>query len=445
MVDALADLGYSDPSPVQTAIIPKALRGVSLLAQSETGSGKTHAYLVPIIDRLDFSLAKPQAIILAPTRELARQIFEFAKAFVKYFPDFRLRLYTSEEEVKQNEEGRSMPPQLIIGTPGRLKDLLISRSIYPLDGVRTIVLDEADMLLDLGYFADIEDLFSKTSSPQIMVFSATLKPHLRDELRHFASADFEWDGTKSLTAASVRHHLVDIKHIGTSQAVLQFLRFRNPYLCLIFASRIEDVASLHASLKENGVDSLYFTGALDDRSRRKALREIRSGRHSVIVASDLLARGMDIPDVSDVVSVDLPNDLDFYFHRAGRTGRFGKEGDSWVFYNYDSENGPRALLAEGVPFDFYVLKNGLLESDPVGLAPRKKLSKKKPLPPAELQEIKIAKAKSRTKRVEPMYKKKKRFAIDKVKKKYRRKAIQRSIRKELARQSKNAAGKKNGE
>jgi ATP-dependent RNA helicase CshB len=152
---------------------------------------------------------------------------------------------------------------------------------------------------------------------------------------------------------------------------------------------------------------------------------------------------MDIPDVSDVISVDLPLDLEFYYHRAGRTGRFGKDGDSWVFYNADTTERPEELMANGVPFDFYVLKGDTLQKDPVGLAPKKKLSKKKELPAQEVREIKIAKALSREKTVKPMYKKKKQFAIDKVKKKYRRKAIQQSVRLELTKQWKAAAKKKN--
>ena len=165
-------------------------------------------------------------------------------------------------------------------------------------------------------------------------------------------------------------------------------------------------------------------------------REIRSNKYSVIVASDLLSRGIDIPDVTDVISVDLPSDLDFYHHRAGRSGRFGKEGDSWVFYNADSVKEAKRIMDEGVNFDFYILRKDELKPDPVGLLPKTKLSKKKDLPEEERKEISIAKALARPKHIEPMYKKKKQFAIEKVKRKYRKKAIQKSIRKELEKQYK---------
>jgi ATP-dependent RNA helicase CshB len=444
MVNALDKLGYHEPSPVQSAVIPKALRGVSLLAQSETGSGKTHAYLIPILEKTDTELNRPQAIIIAPTRELSRQIYDFAREFTKFYPHLHIRLYTPESDVAQNEEGQSVPPQIIIGTPGRLKDILVTRSLFGLQNVRTVVLDEADMLLDLGYFTDIEDIFAILNKPQTMVFSATLKQSLKDELHKFVRSDFEFESDKIQTASTVSHHLVDIKHIGASNALIQFLKIRHPYLCLVFVSRIEDLNQLYKDLKDNGIDALYFSGSLNDRSRKKALRDIRSDKYSLIVCSDLLARGIDIPDVSDVISIDLPNDLEFYFHRAGRTGRFGKKGDSWVFYNADTVERPNLLLEQGVKFDFYVLKKGELSRDPVGLAPKKKLSQKKELPEQEVKDIKIAKALTRERTVKPMYKKKQQFAIDKVKKKYRRKAIQKSIRKELEKQWKAEVKKKNG-
>ena len=436
MVSALNALGYKEPSKVQSTVIPKALRGVSLLAQSETGSGKTHAYLVPIIEKTDTNLNRLQTIIVAPTRELARQTYEFARQFQRFYQTLRVRLYTSEADVTQNEEGVSVPPQIVIGTPGRLKDLLVDKHILTLQNVKTVVLDEADMLLDLGFFVDIESIFALLKDPQTMVFSATLKQNLRDELAKFVRSDFEFENEKTETSSTVRHHLIDIKHQGTVNALVSFLNIRKPYLCIVFASTVKMVNEVAKGLKNNGINAIYFSGSLDDRSRKKAIREIRSNKYSVIVASDLLSRGIDIPDVTDVISVDLPSDLDFYHHRAGRSGRFGKEGDSWVFYNADSVKEAKRIMDEGVIFDFYVLRKAELNLDPVGLFPKTKLSKKKEFPEEEKKEISIAKALARPKHIEPMYKKKKQFAIEKVKRKYRKKAIQKSIRKELEKQYK---------
>lgn len=431
MVSSLNSLGYKEPSNVQTNVIPKALRGVSLLAQSETGSGKTHAFLIPTIERTDCNLNRVQSIIIAPTRELARQIYEFARQFNRFYQNLKIRLYTSEAETSQNEEGSTIPPQMIIGTPGRIKELLVDKHIFTLQNVKTVVLDEADMLLDLGFFEDVSAIVSLLKQPQIMVFSATLKQNLRDELAKFVGTNFEYQSEKTESSSTVKHHLIDIKHQGNVNALISFLNIRRPYLCMVFASTVKMVNEIHAGLKENGIDAIYFSGSLDDRSRKKAIREIRSNKYSIIVSSDLLSRGIDIPDVTDVVSIDLPSDLDFYHHRAGRCGRFGKSGDSWVFYNADTVKNAKAIMDEGVVFDFYTLRNDQLKEDPVGLLPKTKLSKKKELPEEEKKEIAIAKALARPKHIEPMYKKKKQFAIEKVKKKYRKKAIQKSIRKQL--------------
>jgi ATP-dependent RNA helicase CshB len=430
LVAALDKLGYHEPSPVQANVIPKALQGQSLICQSETGSGKTHAYLIPILQKIDPNLPRLQDLVICPSRELARQVYEFAKPFERFFPHLKIRLLTSEAEKTQNSEGLSQAPQLVIGTPGRLKDLLIDEYALDLHNLRTLVLDEADMLMDLGYFNDIDTIYSKLSSePQVMVFSATLTPGLKEKLHRYIKSDFLYESEQHMTASGVSHHLVDIKHVGALEALKSFLRIRNPYLVLVFASRKEDVNKIYEGLKEEKWSVVLFSGDLEQRERRKTIRLIKENRYQVIVASDLLSRGIDIEDVSDVISIDLPNDQEFYFHRAGRTGRFGKKGDSWVFYNADTVSRPQELLKAGVPFDFYTLKGDKLEIDPVGLLPKKKLSKKKAFPEEELRDVKIAKANSRVKRVKPAYKKKMRWAVEKVKNKYRHKAIERSIRK----------------
>ncbi|MCR4562457.1 MAG: DEAD/DEAH box helicase [Bacilli bacterium] len=431
MVASLKKQGYVDPSPVQQNVIPKALKGRSVLAQSPTGSGKTHSFLIPLIEKCDMNLKRIQSIIIAPTRELARQIYDFARGFCDHFPEFKPRLYSSETDVSQNLEGVKEPPQMVIGTPGRLKDMLVDQGLFGLQNCKAIVLDEADMLLDLGYFEDIEQIFALLKNPQVLVFSATLRQDLKAELAKLVKNGFDFEGDENKTAETVTHHLIDVKHIGTNEAILRFLKIKKPYLCLVFASKKETVAEIHAFLQANGIPNIYFAGNLEERARKKAIREIKKNNHQVIVCSDLLSRGIDIPDVTDVVSVDLPNDLSFYFHRAGRAGRFGKPGDSWVFYNVDSIAIPRQLADRGVKFETLAMKGDKIVPDSIGLATKAQGHKKKVLPEDEVKEIKIAKALSRPKQVEPMYKKKQKIAIEKVKRKFRRKAIKKSVRKSL--------------
>jgi len=435
-IGCLAKQGLVDASPIQETIIPRALRGESLICQSPTGSGKTHAYLVPIIDRVDENLPRLQSVIVCPSRELARQVYEFARPFQKYYQHLKIRLLTSEAEKSDNLSGLSQAPQIVIGTPGRLKDLLSGEYALDLHGVKSLVLDEADMLMELGYFNDIDAVYSlMPKEVQVMVFSATLDEGLREKLSHYVSSDFIFEGGKDQTAPQVKHHLVDIKHKDPVEAVKNFLVIRNPYLCLVFSSRKEEVRRAYDALKEADFSVTMFSGDLDQRQRRQVIRLIKENRYQIIVSSDLLSRGIDIDDVSDVVSLDLPGDLEYYYHRAGRTGRFGKSGDSWVFYDSDHEEKAKALLQQGVPFDYYELKAGSLVIDPVGLAPKTKLKKKKAFSPEEQREVKIAKAKSHTDKVKPAYKKKMRWEVERVKNKYRRKAIQKSVNRTLHRKA----------
>lgn len=430
MVSALKKLGYESPSPVQERVIPKALSGKSLVCQSETGSGKTHSYLVPIIDSLDLNLPRLQSIIICPSRELARQVYEFAMEIGKYFPRFKVRLLTSEEEKTKNSSGLSIAPQMIVGTPGRLKDILISDYELDLHGVRSMVLDEADMLMELGYFDDIDAIYSLLGERvQTMVFSATLEQSLKNKLERYIGSSFLYEGEDFKTAKLVSHHLVDIRHASKLEALEKFLEIRHPYLALVFASKKEDVKAIYQGLREDDIPCIMFSGDLDARERKQALRAIKANKHAVIVCSDLLARGIDIEDVSDVISLDLPQELEYYYHRAGRTGRFGKTGDSWVFYDSDSTKKPQELLSKGQEFDYYVLKGSSLSADPVGLAKKRKFTKKREFGKDEAAEVKMAKARTRGDQVKPGYKKKQKDEIEKVKRKYRRKAIQAAVKK----------------
>lgn len=426
----LESQGISVPSAVQGSVIPKALRGESLLAQSPTGSGKTHSFLIPIFQQKIASFDY-RAVIVSPTAELARQIYSFAQPLATAL-DVSLKLFTAENE---REEGKFLHPDVTVSTPGRLLDMLRSGMLSP-RSVRTIVLDEADMLLDMGFFDEVAEIMDYFKDPQVLVFSATLKEHLKSSLAKFVKASFNYEGGKEKTGSGVSHHLVDVRHADRAAAAARLISILRPYLSIVFVNKKEEAGAVYEALKRENLKAVVYTGDLSERERKKTMRLIREDRYEVIVASDLLSRGIDLPSVDCVISTDLPFDLDFYYHRAGRTGRFLAKGDSYVFYDNGEEAKAKALVDAGVPFDFMVLRKDGLRSDPVGLAPKKKLNRGKKYGEDEKREIDIVKARTNSKDVKPGYKRKQKLAVEKVKRKYRRKAIQKAIRKNLAKKGK---------
>ncbi len=433
VLSVLSENGYSNPSPVQQSVIPSALRGESVLAQSPTGSGKTHAYLIPILCRIDTKLPRLQAVIVAPTRELARQVYDFAMPFAKADSSLRVRLFSGNNNREADEEGLgpNSQPHIAIGTPGRLLDLFSSGLLNPKE-VKTAVLDEADMLLDMGFFEEASAILALFSNPQVLVFSATLKEHLKSALAKYVKADLRYEGGEIKTASEVSHHLVDVRHRERAAAAAELLRIKRPYFAIVFVNKKEEAAQVALRIRESGFGVVSYTGDLSERERRKTMRMIRENRYQVVVASDLLSRGIDLPDVDLVVSTDVPSDLDFYYHRAGRTGRFGKNGDSYVLYDMGEEQRAKALYEAGVPFDMLTIKGGQLVHDPKGLGIHKG-QKRQAYEDDEKREIAIAKARHSGKSVKPGYRKKAKLAVEKVKRKYRRKAISKAIRKNLSR------------
>lgn len=429
MVGSLARQGYFSPSPIQLRVIPRALKGETLMVQSATGSGKTHAYLIPIIEQIDLKNQNVQSLIIAPTRELARQIYEFAYKFVNEYKALKISLFISGREKEKTTQGLSIPPHIIIATPGRLLDV-INENLLTLRNVRTVVLDEADMLLREGHFDDVVEITSRLSGPiQYLVFSATLEHNLKVELSKFVGANLDIVNEDVLTSKNVTHYLIDIKHNDYLEATEDFIKQYNPYLLLIFSSTKERAKEVYISLKEKGYKAGLLTGDLSSRERKSIMKMLKNENIYILVCSDVAARGLDIEDVTDILNVDLPNNLEFYFHRAGRTGRFDKKGNCYSFYNNDSTKKPLELISQGVEFSYLAYKDHkIVEGKPI----EKKHPTKSKLDPELSKEIKKINAMSnaKNKKVKPGYKKKKEVAIAKAKQKHRREVIRKDIRRQ---------------
>lgn len=423
LVQALKEEGYTDLTPIQEATLAKILNGKSLICKSQTGSGKTHAFLVPLMNGVDPEKNAIQALIVSPTSILAEQTYEFAKNLARRYPTVSVKLVSPRQDksrlLDELAYGKTMP-KMLIGTPDQLVDLFIEKKVDS-TGIRVMVLDEADMLLDDSHRESIERLLAKIRPAQRLVFTATMKEHQVAETYRFVGADEIVDvDKKARVNRNVAHHLVDIKHRDPIEQIVAFIEKIGPYRLMIFASEKTRVERIYRELAERGLDCTIINGNLRSRENKNNLRRIHRGEFPIIVCSDIASRGIDIDDVSHVLSVDLPKDFDYYFHRAGRTGRNGKKGDSYVFFNDDDDTFERFRRA-GIDFDTYVLRKDALRKASEPSAKRKKNE-------ALESEIRREIAKVRTRKVKPGYKKKIAKTVAKVKSDHKRKIIRSNLR-----------------
>lgn len=427
LVSALTSLQYEDMTPVQEAAIPKILKGESLLVRSQTGSGKTHAFLIPLFEKLNPNINKVQAVVIAPTRELARQIYDFANQINKLYKGLRILLLAGGLEKSRNSEKLALGPQLIIATPGRLMDIGFENSVITFETVETIVLDEADMLMDQGFFQVVSDILVRLHSAQILVFSATIPVKLNHIIEKFVGKSHVIDIDKDQkTSSQVSHFAIDIHHQDYLEAILDFVKWKNPYLLLVFASNKKDVNQIYEFLTVKGHKVGLIHGDLESRERKSMLKRVKNDEFPIIVASDIAARGMDINNVTEVLSVNLPQDLDFYFHRAGRTGRYDKSGDSYVFFDYDTLLTIEKLENLGAKFTYLQYKDHEFLDKPM-VRRRHRVSSVERQDEELTTKISKTRSANKTDKVKPGYKKKVKTAIEQVKRQHRRKLINQKV------------------
>lgn len=437
IIKALHALNYEEATSIQDIAIPKILKKENVIVKSETGSGKTHSFLIPILNNLTFDRGI-EALIIVPTNELAIQTYEFFKEFKDYFPSLAIKLIINGVGLKKGEQQLKTNSQIIIATPTRLSYLLEDKSIN-LENCKTLVLDEADMLAETGFFGDIEKVYNKLNNPQIVVLSATISQSVRDFLKKNLPNDLIIENEKNSLKNKITHYFINTKHIDLLESVEIFLKNINPYLLFIFANTKKEVNDIYLFLKKNKYKVGIISGELSLRERKAMLRRANNNDFQILVCSDLASRGIDVNDVSDVLSVNIPNNIEYYFHRAGRTARNGKEGNSYVFYNHDSLDKVNQLINLGIDPKYLKITNKELVIDQ-----KPETKKKMNYVNVELvKEINKVTSRIKTKNVKPNYKKKVRVEAEKVKRKYKRKMIKKEIRKELDKKFK-SEGKKNG-
>ncbi|OCN04599.1 DEAD/DEAH box helicase [Erysipelotrichaceae bacterium MTC7] len=421
---------FEEPTMIQEKVIPLALKGKDIIGVSQTGTGKTHAFLIPLFNRIDATSNEVQAIVTAPTRELALQIYSKALEMQKVNKDIRIKLITGGTEKSKMSAQLRNQPQLVIGTPGRLKDLFLNEQSLMLQTAKMFVVDEADMTLEYGFLEDIDQICSRMRKVQMLSFSATVPEQLRLFLKKYMhqpeTVDIKVD---KKFKPRIEHVLIPCKHHSYSDMLLKLLPTFHPYLCLIFANTRQEASEATESMRNAGYGVIELHGDLSSRERRSAMKDIEQGKHNYIVASDIAARGMDIEGVSHVVSLGFPKELDFYIHRAGRTGRAGKKGICFALYNDKDEPAIRQLQVKGIHFEHKrVVGNELSELKPIFF------KRKRNDDPLEKEIAKIVKNKKQ--KVKPGYKKKQKIQVEKLKKKHKRALIQTEIKKQAKEKAK---------
>lgn len=409
-------MGFESLSLVQEKVLAHANDRDDLIITSATGTGKTHAFLFAIMERLDIQLMQTQAIILAPTRELAMQIMDFAKAMQTIDHNLTLALAIGGMDNTRLEKEIEKQPHIIIATPGKFMDVLTWNRLR-LDFVEICIIDEMDMMFDYGFIEDIDHIASHLQNEtNIYLFSATLPKGLQNFVRKYLrSAQVIDVPTDERLKPRINHYLINTRHREPNKQLLELITTINPLLCVVFANTIEEVESAADFLKSYGLACVSFHGDLESRRRKQILREIENQQVQYVVASDLAARGIDLPEISHVINLGLPShDLDFYMHRAGRTGRSGREGYAMSLVSKSDEVAIKKLMERGIEFEFkQISKDGLVDAR--SFVSIDKPQFKQSYDP-EIAQI-VARKK---KKVKPGYKKKQQQEIDRLNKRRRR-------------------------
>ena len=417
---------FKQPTPIQEQVIPSALRGKDVIGLSSTGSGKTHAYLIPIMEKVDPTKDEAQVVITAPTRELATQIYEMSKVITEIVPEIRVRLYVGgRERSKDIEQLEKSQPHIVIGTPGRIKDLFLNGGALRIDKANMLVVDEADMTLEYGFLDEIDTFAGRLGEHlQMLAFSATMPEQLKPFINKYMHHPITYQiGEKVRFNPDIKHVLVPCYHHSYAETILSILPGFQPYVCLIFANTRQEASLIAEELRKNKVSVSEIHGDLTSRKRKQAMKSIANAEHTYVVATDLAARGIDIGEVTHVISCGFPEDLEYYIHRAGRTGRAGSTGTCYALYQESDDQAIRSLQKRGIKFDHARHRTtGWQTLHPYG---QKRLKTDDELE----KKIAMIMTKKNTK-VKPGYKKKRAAAIDRVHRQKKREMIRSKIREE---------------
>ena len=416
IINGLSELKIETPTKCQNAVIPKMLQNKNIICGSETGSGKTFAFSLPILNQTDFSKPNCQAIIFCPTRELANQIYKNIKYFNKFNSAINVCNWVGgEDQNLQIKNYQKKQNQIIIGTPNRIKSNIKNLNLN-LSYIKTVVFDECDMIFDLNFVDDVMFLLDNLKLDfQIAIFSATITQRIKNFFKLYLKDNFEFDCSDKLQVVSnVTHYVVYNNFSGrNTNTLIKLLNSFQPYLCLIFVNSREDADDLYQHIIESIKSIVKLHGGLSIRIRKQIIKNIHKGKYQYVICTDLIARGLHFDSITQVISIGIPKNLIYYVHRSGRTGRQNETGESYLIVN-DKDLNKLQVLKKSINFIEYNKK--IIKS----VSKRKNSYNRK----TDIKENKIAEYKKnlikskylKNKKVKPNYKKNLKKELNKINK-----------------------------
>ncbi|MFK4730780.1 DEAD/DEAH box helicase [Agromyces mediolanus] len=329
---ALDDVGYETPSAIQAATIPLLLEGRDVVGLAQTGTGKTAAFALPILARLDLDVREPQALVLAPTRELALQVCEAFERYAAHLPGVHILPVYGGQGYGVQLSALRRGVHVVVGTPGRIMDHL-DRGTLDLSGIRYLVLDEADEMLRMGFAEDVESILADTpDDKQVALFSATMPATIRRMSQQYLNDPEEVRvAAKTQTSANITQRHLVVSHAQKLDALTRILEVENFEGMIVFVRTKNATEELAEKLRARGFSAAAINGDLAQAQRERTVEQLKSGALDILVATDVAARGLDVDRISHVVNYDIPTDSEPYVHRIGRTGRAGRTGDAISF------------------------------------------------------------------------------------------------------------------
>lgn len=428
--EALAEKGFEEPTEVQEKLIPIIKKGKSVIGQSQTGSGKTHTFLLPLMDKVKPTIDEVQIVITAPSRELANQIYQEAQQLARFSqPEIRVSNFVGgTDKQRQLNKLKHQQPHVVIGTPGRILDMMNEQALK-VHTAFAFVVDEADMTLDMGFLAEVDQIAGRLPEKlQMLVFSATIPEKLRPFLKKYLENPvIEHIKPKAVISETIDNWLISTKGKNSNQIIYQLLTIGHPYLAIVFANTKQRVDEITDYLKDQGLKVAKIHGDITPRERKRVMRQVQNLDYQYVVATDLAARGIDIEGVSHVINAEVPHELDFFIHRVGRTGRNGLNGAAITLYSPADDEAITQIEQLGVSFKPKEIKNGeIVETYDRNRRTKREKSRE------ELDPTLIGLVKKKKKKIKPGYKKKINWAIEdsnKKKRKIERRQKDRSARK----------------